>query len=319
MSIFQEYYTEQKFTDRFLNDPSDAIDVIIPVYHTNELWKANLISVYREIPVRRLLISDGGVIDDSIDIVKQFPRVEVFDHRHFKSLGKCVAELIKEVTAEWFIYLHSDVYLPESWFERMKSHKGNYDWFGCPMNITALVDYRSDGSNRPYSGSQMGKKAAFMKGIDRIDDDYVYRQEDFVFNKIVEDAGFKTGKIEDTFHYHQVMFRKSKGFQLEVTALTIHTNTPEAEKIRTNNTQVRGIVKYLDPIDPHIINSFKVITAEMLKKGELEYDEFKKWIDEVNPVWNKYFTSSVIVKIMTLRFLGRIRRRIKRMVSGFKK
>jgi len=130
MSIFQEYYSKQEFVDKYIQDPTDAIDVIIPVYHTNELWRANLISIFREIPVKRLLISDGGVIDDSIDIVKEFPRVEVVNHRHFKSLGKCIAELIKEVSADWFAYLHSDVYLPPGWFENMIKHKGDYDWYG---------------------------------------------------------------------------------------------------------------------------------------------------------------------------------------------
>jgi len=88
MSIFQEYFSDQAFIDRFQNDNSNAVDVIIPVYHTNELWRANLISIYREVPVRRLLISDGGVIDNSLDVIKEFPRVEVFNHRNYKSLGK---------------------------------------------------------------------------------------------------------------------------------------------------------------------------------------------------------------------------------------
>ena len=61
MSIFQEYYSKQEFVDKYIQDPTDAIDVIIPVYHTNELWRANLISIFREIPVKRLLISDEQV------------------------------------------------------------------------------------------------------------------------------------------------------------------------------------------------------------------------------------------------------------------
>ena len=32
--------------------------------------------------------------------------------------------------------------------------------------------------------------------IDKIDDDFVYRQEDFVFDNLVKSNGFKTGKIE---------------------------------------------------------------------------------------------------------------------------
>jgi hypothetical protein len=66
-SIFEEYYIPRPLEDRFARDASDAIEVIIPVIHTNELWRANPNSIYREIPVRRLLISDGGCKDDSIE------------------------------------------------------------------------------------------------------------------------------------------------------------------------------------------------------------------------------------------------------------
>jgi len=309
-TIFKEYYESKEFIDRFKESKEDEIDVIIPVYHTNDLWRANLYSIYREVPVRRMLISDGGCIDDSITIVKEFPRVEILDHRNYKTLGKCIAELIKEVTAEWFIYLHSDVYLPKAWFDKMIKYKDEYDWYGCPMHITALINYRLYKPERPYAGSQIGKKEAFIRGLDSIDDDYVYRQEDFVFNKIVEDAGYKTGKVEDTFHYHQLMYRKSKGYQLEVTKLTVETNTSKEEKYRTDNTQIKGIVKYLDPIEPYIIDNFKEITKRMIRDGELEYKEFKEWVNRVNPEWNKYFNYTVIFKIWIRGVLGKIIRKL---------
>lgn len=288
MSIFREYYSKQEFKDRYLTDPSNAIEVIIPVYHTNELWRANLISIFREVPVKRLLISDGGVIDDSIDIVKEFPRVEVFNHRHYKSLGKCIAELIKEVKSEHFAYLHSDVYLPPGWFDNMIKHKNEYEWYGCPMNITVMVNYKVRLATRPYAGSQIGKKEAFVKFIDRVDDDYVYRQEDFVFNRIVEDAGYKTGKIEDTFHYHQVMYRQSAGYDINVASVHVETIRSEKERKRSNDTQIRGIVKYLDPVEPYVINDFKVHFREMVREKELNYSEFRRWVKYTNVRWLPY-------------------------------
>ncbi len=64
-------------------NPEGAVDVIIPIIHTNELWRANLKSIYREIPVNRLILGDGGCIDDSIDVAREFPRVQVLDHTKF--------------------------------------------------------------------------------------------------------------------------------------------------------------------------------------------------------------------------------------------
>lgn len=296
MSIFKEYFSEQAFEDRFLKNETEGIDVIIPVYHTNELWHANLLSIYREVPVKRLLISDGGVIDDSLDIVKKFPRVEVFNHRHYKTLGKCIAELIKEVTSEWFIYFHSDVYLPPGWFANMTKYKGEFDWYGCPMHVTVLVNYKLKEPLRPYAGSQIGRKAAFENGINKVEDDFVYRQEDFVFNRIVEDAGFKTGKVEDTFHYHQLMYRKSAGLDLNIKAVHVDMVVNEKEKKRSAEMQIRGIVKYLDPIETFVINDFKVHLKEMLENNALDFLEFKKWVKFTNVRWLPYLSTKVYLR-----------------------
>src|SRR5690349_4286459 len=86
-SIFARYYTDEPFVDRRATDAAGAVDVIIPVIHTNEMRRANLRSIYREIPVNRLLLGDGGCIDDSLEVACEFPRVQVLDHRSFKSLG----------------------------------------------------------------------------------------------------------------------------------------------------------------------------------------------------------------------------------------
>ncbi len=311
MSIFQEYFFPQEFNDRFVNDPSDAIDVIIPVYHTNELWEANLKSIYREIPVRRLLISDGGVIDNSLEIVTKFPRVEVFDHKHFKTLGKCICELIKEVSSEWFIYLHSDVYLPEGWFEKMIKYKGTYDWYGCPMNITVLVNYRLDAPLRPYAGSQIGRKIAFEKGLDSIDDDYVYRQEDFVFNRIVDDAGYKNGKVEDTFHYHQVMYRASKGFDVKVKGVNMIMDINESEKRRAAETQIKGIVKYLDPVEPYVVQDFISHFRMMVRENEINFFEFNKWVKYTNIKWLPYVSFFKYFAIKLRKKAGEFKRMLK--------
>lgn len=56
-SIFREYYADKPFIDRFATEPARAVDVITPVIHTNELWQANLLSFYREVPVHKLLIN----------------------------------------------------------------------------------------------------------------------------------------------------------------------------------------------------------------------------------------------------------------------
>ncbi len=305
LSIFRKYYSEVSFTDRFMISPESAVDVIIPVVHTNELWEPNIKSIYREIPVNRLLISDGGCIDDSIKIVMKFPRVELYNHRKYISLGYCFKKLIEAVETEWFVYLHSDVYLPEGWFDTMKKYQGEYDWFGCPMRITAMIDYHNvdkmAGEIRPYAGSQMGRKKVFMKGIKKIDDDFVYRQEDYVLAHIVESEGFRHGRIEDTFHYHQVMHKESP-WERQLKSVSVDVEWSHEEQVRVSTMQIKGIVKYLHPTNT-LKRELEKHIQKLINLGEFNKVEFRRWIEETNPIWLPHVNYN---KIEFIDFLRRV-------------
>lgn len=282
-SIFQRYYTVSPIVDRFAGSVAGAVDVIIPIIHTNELWRENLKSIYREIPVNRLLIGDGGCVDNSIEIVREFPRVEIFDHREFTSLGFSLRHLIEAVSTEWFVYVHSDVYLPEGWFDAMQKHQASYDWFGCPQQMTVLAEYRLVDPNRPYAGSQMGRKEAFATGLSRIDDDYVYRQEDFVLADIVTKAGYKEGRIEDVFHFHQMMHRPSP-WARTIRRVSIEVETSAEEEIRSCLTQARGLVKYLEP-NPIMASWIEENVTRLVDLQQTSWEEFVDWVASTNPGW----------------------------------
>jgi len=294
-SIFSEYYADKPFIDRFVAEPTKAVDVIIPVIHTNELWEANLLSFYREIPIHKLLIGDGGCIDDSIRIAEKFPRVQIFDHRNYKSLGYSIRKLIEAVEADWFVYVHSDAYLPFGWFDAMQKHQTEYDWFGCPMQHTIMVEYTCDYGERPWAGSQMGRKKAFESGLGRIDDDYVYRQEDFVFADIVQKAGFKEGKVEDTFHYHQTM-HKPTPWGRKVKAVKIDLELSREEEIRTWMMMGKGIIKYLQPSNDFLISVASISVDCLISNKEMTWGEFQQWIRQTNPVWLPYIRRGFLKK-----------------------
>ena len=247
-SIFSRYFGAEPFADRFATDSARAVDVIIPIVHTNELWRSNLTSIYREIPVNRLLIGDGGCIDNSLEVARQFPRVEVLDHRNFTSLGYSIRHLIEAVETEWFVYLHSDVFLPPGWFETMFARRNEFDWFECNQRITVMADYLLDTTKvaRAYSGSQMGRKAAFANVTPLIDDDYLYRNEDIIFAQLIARNGMRYGKVGETFHFHQIMHKPSRWLR-KVTRVNIDLELGADEELRANDTYARGIIKYLDP------------------------------------------------------------------------
>jgi hypothetical protein len=287
-SIFARYYSQEPFVDRYARDREGAVDIVIPVLHSNELWRSNLISIYREVPVHRLRLGDAGCKDETLTIARQFPRVEIYDHSSFKSLGYSVKELIKAVETEWFCYFHSDVYLPEGWFDVMRAHQAEYDWFGCPMRITSLVEFPHVDRERPYAGTQMGRKVAFTSGLDRIDDDYVYRQEDWVFANIVEDGGFRHGKIEDTFHWHQVMPRLygNAGRARKFKQVTFDVEMTPEEELFTAETQLRGTVKYLKP-NLYNVNAAQANLRYLQNLGKID-PEFYNWVGRTSPEWSSF-------------------------------
>ncbi len=309
-SIFGEYYLHKEFHDRFLVGEDEGITVIIPTVHTNELWRSNLFSIYREVPVKELLIGDGGCIDDTLDIAKEFPRVVIHDHRSYKSLGYSIRRLIEAVETDWFIYLHSDVYLPEGWFDKMILHKEEYDWFGCRMQQTVMVEFDNDYGERPYAGSQIGRKSAFSKGLSCVDDDYVYRQEDFVFSDIVASGGGKEGKINNVFHYHQTIKKASAFWNPKNLKVNISQELSKEENFRVWDAQFRGIVKYLQPTSRWLVSeagygAFTLISMKAIAKSDL-YD----WIDQVNPVWLP-IVKRELIKLLILHGVNQFKDKLK--------
>lgn len=294
-SIFSKYYEEEPFFDCFETDRSGAVDVIIPVIHTNELWRKNLISIYREIPVNRLILGDGGCIDGSLDIARAFPRVEVLDHRSFTSLGFSLRHLIEAVETDWFVYLHSDVYLPPGWFAAMSAHRDAYDWFECDQRITVMADYRLQVADdaRAFSGSQMGRKAAFAGVVSQIDDDYLYRNEDIILASLITRAGHRYGRVREAFHFHQVMHKPSR-WRRAIKNVDIHLDLGDDEALRASDTYLRGIVKYLNPDETpvDVIESLRYPISKLIEINGFDADAFRAWVASTNPKWLPYFKNA---------------------------
>ena len=289
MSIFHEYYQKRSFVDRFLEfGNTDPIDVIIPVIHTNELWKSNLLSIYREIPVNRLLIGDGGCIDNSIATACQFPRVVVLDHRQFVSLGYSIRKLVEAVETEWFVYLHSDVYLPPNWFEAMKANCNNYEWIECSPHLTILLDQPLDHHKtmRPFSGAQLGKTDAIREVASVIEDDYLYRNEDIILVELLQKSGYRYSRLYDVHHYHQEMAKKSFVHR-KVKNIAFEWDIDLKEEVRASKMQVMGLIKYLLPRSDMPLDHYEYQKSlrRLSTLNEIDKREFYAWIEKTNPKW----------------------------------
>ena len=250
------------------------IDVICPIkYGTPPTWRSNLVNWFTELPIGRLLIGDGGVEDNTFRVLREFSRVTVLDHRHLHSQGRSIRDLIESAETDWFVYLHADVQLAEGWYTEMVKSQKDLDWFECERWIVELANgrcYRSPHQNeaaRPYSGSQMGRKAAFTPFLERIDDDYLFRNEDLVLGALVQEAGGHYGRVLTTRHYHQVGPHRTGDRQPAVF-----------------DNFVRGIIKYCKPRD-YLITAVHAGIAQLPKGHDL--DALRQWTTATNDAWTR--------------------------------
>jgi hypothetical protein len=173
------------------------------------------------------------------------------------------------------------------------------DWIGSPMQVVAMIDYKLDyNGTRPLAGAQIGK-SKYLKNINEfIDDDYVYRQEDFVLEQFVRNNGGKIGIANSTFHFHQVMRRNTTGLQMNIRSLEIKLNEEKTELKRIHQSQLYGFIKYCNPEN---IEARKMATASIhgfIKYSDESVFRLLKFTYNEGRSWIKYVIKGLIkVKI----------------------
>jgi len=263
--------------DRALAEPYlEKIDVIVPVKNTKSNWAECLDSFYNEIPINRLLVGDGGCTDDTIRVVRKYPRVTIFEQSTLKTLGYRIRRLIEKVVTEWFVYLHSDVSLPRGWYDEMCKYRNQWDWFECRR----IAVYRNGTKRelteqykvkRAYSGSQMGKTSILKKVVEEFEDDFIHRTEDIIIQQNVEKLGFHYGKVPATFHFH----------------FTDHYTPTLKDVMQTT----QAIIKYWQPTEENVDTVLSGIVR--LSEALLITDaDWKKWAQGTNPAWTEMIHAS---------------------------
>jgi glycosyltransferase involved in cell wall biosynthesis len=78
-------------------------------------------SIYKNIPVNRLIVIDGGSTDGTLELIKQYPRVKVIDDsKGTRATARQIG--IDAVETEWHLQVDSDVILSNDWFEKAWKH-----------------------------------------------------------------------------------------------------------------------------------------------------------------------------------------------------
>lgn len=96
------------------------IDVVLLTKNSQHMLSRCLQSLYRNVPVKSLIVIDGYSTDRTLTILERFNQ----KHQNIKirqilgSRAKARTEGIRHVSTEWFMFLDSDVLLSRCWFKK---------------------------------------------------------------------------------------------------------------------------------------------------------------------------------------------------------
>ena len=102
------------------------VDVVIITKNSEHMLSECLKSVYKNVPVNRLIVVDGGSTDKTLEIVREFQKkhgnVLVLQDRGTRATAR--QKGIDQVKTEWFMFVDSDAVLCKDWFKKAEKHLG---------------------------------------------------------------------------------------------------------------------------------------------------------------------------------------------------
>lgn len=289
--IWKEMIIDYEFTDLYtIHQNDESYDIILPLKNSTPLFKENLFSWYRNININSILVGDAGSGDDSIDIVKNFPRVKIFNHKNFLTSGYSIKKLIEEVKTKYFFHFHCDVFVNNKTIDPLIKNKDQADWIeGSRIHTILFADYAKnyDEAERSFSGVQFGNSDKLKKDTMSLEDGYCQRSEDIVITEMVKNKGYSFFKNTDSVHYHQMMNKKSFS-EPEILDVKITKKTDPIYEVRAYKMQALGIIKYCRPkkyLVEEVAQSLfrlKIFDVNYLKESKKCSREFnKEWIGKI--------------------------------------
>ncbi len=102
------------------------IDVVIITKNSERMLDACLKSVYKNVPVNRLIVVDGGSTDKTLEIVRDFQKkhgnILLLQDRGNRATAR--QKGIDQVKTHWFMFVDSDAVLCRDWFKKAEKQLG---------------------------------------------------------------------------------------------------------------------------------------------------------------------------------------------------
>lgn len=107
------------------------VDVMVNTYNSEKYLERCLVSIYANIPVRKLFVIDNFSEDNTIKIARKF-NAEIIQTK--VSLAEARAIGFKLVKTRLFVNIDSDIVLPSNWFNHIMKYWNN-NKIGCVWGI----------------------------------------------------------------------------------------------------------------------------------------------------------------------------------------
>ncbi len=295
------------FVDRRLNEPNlKPVDVGILTLDADAFLEKSLYTFYREIPIRKLFVCDGGSKDKTLEILENFPRVVLHYKPEIRTTGKAMEFLFSIIETEWFVFIDADIELMHGWYDEMCKNQTRYGVLENSRRILAYHFYREDKNklmenSRSLDMCHLIKKDA-VKGF-HCDDDYMWRVTDYLLRQVAESSGYKYGKIDMTVHIHNETERIPYESDNEKNFYKVIWKEPEwivlnKKKAKLNEiNRAKAIVKYLDPDSTLIRGDKGFDTAIRLLD--------RKWIAQNGPKWLERHKRATSISFVIKNFIYR--------------
>jgi glycosyltransferase involved in cell wall biosynthesis len=272
--------------DRRIEEPNlEPVDILLLTLDAEIYLEKCLDTVYREIPVSKILVVDGGSKDKTLEILRKYPRVEIHERPDIRTTGKGYEFLLARATTPWIVFMDADIELPQGWYDEMLKYRDRYDFFGC-KRILHYEFYRVDPTSLDLNQRPMG--APWLARLDclknyHVDDDYMWRATDILLRQVVEKDGYKFGKISTTYHYHHTTDSQMYESDKEKRGSLLVFEEPKMEILNKANWEKRqddfrkAVIKYLDPEfvyprgDEETLRTLTKLDTEWVKKTSIKW------------------------------------------------
>ena len=315
--------------DRRIREPElEPVDVLLLTLDAEIYLEKCLDTVYREVPVDKVIVVDGGSKDKTLDILNKYPRTEIHVRSDIRTTGKCYEFMLGRATTPWIVFMDADIELPEGWYDEMVMYRDKYDFFGC-KRIMHYEFYRVDPTSLDINKRPMG--APWLAKLDslknyHVDDDYMWRATDMLVRQVVEKDGYKFGKVSSTYHYHHTTDNPMYESDAEKRGSRLVFEEPKMEILNKVNWEKRqddfrkAVVKYLDPDFVYPRNDVGLF--ETLLKLDM------KWVRETNMKWYRVLSDYKrktflkgrprVMAMHTVQFISTVRKAFKDYISNIK-